>query len=112
MSAYLSMVDKSWTMLVKLAPGISNRGEQPVIIKRVPNICLRPTIYLTLILFNLFQPFSYPLPISLHTYVIITSAMSKVMFSSLSVALSVCLSVCYEKALREHGWTDFHDFSG
>ena len=81
-------------MLVKLAPGISNRGEQPVIIKRVPNICLRPTIYLTLILFNLFQPFSYPLPISLHTYVIITSAMAKVMFSSLSLALSVCLSVC------------------
>ena len=66
MSAYLSMVDKSWTMLVKLAPRISNSGEQPVIIKRVPNICLRPTIYLTLILFNLFQPFSYPLPISLH----------------------------------------------
>ena len=36
--------------------------------------------------------------------------MAKVTFSSLSVALSVCLSVCLLAALRENGWTDFHDF--
>ena len=48
---------------------------------------------------------------------LITSAMAKVMFSSLSVALSVCLSVCLSiclsvcllATLRKTGWTDFHD---
>ena len=40
---------------------------------------------------------------------IITSAMAKVMFSSLSIALSVCLSVCLIAILPKNCWTDFHE---
>ena len=41
--------------------------------------------------------------------IIITFAMAKVMFSSLSIALSVCLSVCLLATLRKNGRTDFHE---
>ena len=40
---------------------------------------------------------------------LITSAMAKAMFSSLSVARVVCLSVCLLAILRNNDWTDFHE---